>query len=222
MQDQPGFSGFAGPGIIRPGIARIASAEFAMNVRPWIAAALLVVPSFANGQDVVPREMLSRDFDGTFEEQRERRAQRQHRHTQMASTLREVINEGADLFNLQADYAGCYRLYQGSLVAIRPMLEHWQKRYVQEALTDAAVKATSAEKAYCLREAIDRIRAEAATPGEELLRAQPVRVDQVGSDHDLQQVAPTVPYPLPKEMQEIFKAQQDQQRQKSQSPSQQP
>ncbi|HEX3313897.1 MAG TPA: hypothetical protein VHR72_03345 [Gemmataceae bacterium] len=124
-----------------------------MNVRLWIAAALLVVSSIAPGQESGP--------------------------TPVSLALRDVINEGADLFNQQADHAGCYRLYQGSLVAIRPMLETWQKRYVDEALTQASAKTTSAEKAYCLREAIDRIRAEAGTPGEELLRAMPERVDEV-------------------------------------------
>ena len=126
-----------------------------MNVRLWIAAALLVATSVAMGQ--------------------------QPRPTPVSLALRDVINEGADLFNQQADHAGCYRLYQGSLVAIRPMLEPWQKRYVDEAFTEAATKTTSAEKAYCLREAIDRIRAEAVTPGEELLRAVPERVDAITS-----------------------------------------
>jgi hypothetical protein len=92
--------------------------------------------------------------------------------------LREVINEGADLFNQQGDYAGCYRLFQGSLLALRPMLEPWQQRYVESALVEAAAKTTSAEKAYRLREAIDRIRAEAGTPGEELLLAMPERVEE--------------------------------------------
>jgi hypothetical protein len=57
------------------------------------------------------------------------------------------------------------------------MLESWQTRYVEEALVEAATMPSSAEKAYRLREAIDRLRAEAQTPGEELLRALPTRGD---------------------------------------------
>ena len=38
----------------------------------------------------------------------------------LADSLREVINTGADLFNKYGDYAGCYRLYQGGLLSIKP------------------------------------------------------------------------------------------------------
>jgi hypothetical protein len=146
-----------------------------MKMRVWIAAAtVLVVPALVMGQDTVPREYV-----GPLSHPEEFRWQswQRERQPQVNTALRDVINEGADLFNLQADHAGCYRLYQGSLVALKPMLEPWQKRFVDKALTDAPTKTTSAEKAYCLREAIDRIRTEAAAPGEELLLAMPERGD---------------------------------------------
>src|SRR5213593_4712224 len=38
-------------------------------------------------------------------------------------TLRDVINRGADLYN-GGDPAACYRLFEGSLMSIRPLLEH--------------------------------------------------------------------------------------------------
>src|SRR5262249_31942964 len=38
--------------------------------------------------------------------------------------LKDVINTGADLYNNRNDPNGCYRLYQGSLMTLRPMLEH--------------------------------------------------------------------------------------------------
>src|SRR5262245_39489144 len=38
-------------------------------------------------------------------------------------TLRDVINRGADLYNA-GDTAGCYRLYEGALLALRPLLDH--------------------------------------------------------------------------------------------------
>ena len=37
--------------------------------------------------------------------------------------LRDVINHGADLYN-SGDWAGCYRLYEGALMAVRPLLDH--------------------------------------------------------------------------------------------------
>src|SRR5438067_1415154 len=43
------------------------------------------------------------------------------------ASLRTVINQGADIFNLQGDHVGCYRLYQGALVAVKPLLKHHPK-----------------------------------------------------------------------------------------------
>jgi hypothetical protein len=73
-------------------------------------------------------------------------------------SLREVINTGADLFNLQGDYVGCYRLYQGSLMAIKPLLPADMQQNVGKALADAEKKPTYADRAHHLRLAIDSIR----------------------------------------------------------------
>src|SRR6516225_998303 len=48
---------------------------------------------------------------------------------QVYKTLREVINRGADLYN-SGDQNGCYRLYEGALLALQPLVDHhpdWQK-----------------------------------------------------------------------------------------------
>src|SRR5947209_14894710 len=37
---------------------------------------------------------------------------------------RTVINAGADLYNRESDRPGCYHLYQGSLLTLRPLLAH--------------------------------------------------------------------------------------------------
>src|SRR6266508_3611087 len=37
--------------------------------------------------------------------------------------LRTIINRGAGLYNA-GDYAGCYRLYEGSLITLEGVLEH--------------------------------------------------------------------------------------------------
>jgi hemoglobin len=84
-------------------------------------------------------------------------------------TLREVINEGADLYNAQGryknmerDYAGCYRLYEGALLVTRPLLAH--RPGLQKAIDDglAAARETPQlpQRAFVLRDVIDKIRAE--------------------------------------------------------------
>src|SRR5262245_24890563 len=37
--------------------------------------------------------------------------------------LREVHNQGADLYNA-GDPAGCYRMFQGAMITVRPLLDH--------------------------------------------------------------------------------------------------
>ena len=73
-------------------------------------------------------------------------------------SLREVITVGADLFNLQGDYPGCYRLYQGSLLSIKPLLKPDMQTQIERALADADKKASVAERAHHLRVTIDVIR----------------------------------------------------------------
>src|SRR5437763_300451 len=53
--------------------------------------------------------------------------------------LRDVINHGADLYNVNQDYAGCYRLYEGALMAVRPFLDH--RPELQRAITTGLAEA---------------------------------------------------------------------------------
>src|ERR1043166_5829416 len=76
-------------------------------------------------------------------------------------TLREVINHGADLYNPPtSDWNGCYRLYEGALLAIKPLLDH--RPDLQKAIDTgrAAARANPQvqRRAFDLREVIDRIR----------------------------------------------------------------
>ncbi|HXG09041.1 MAG TPA: carboxypeptidase regulatory-like domain-containing protein [Gemmataceae bacterium] len=78
-------------------------------------------------------------------------------------TLRDVINRGADLYNPPtSDRAGCYRLYQGALMAVRPLLDH--RPQLQQAIDQGLARAeglsSPGERAFALREVLDRIRAE--------------------------------------------------------------
>src|SRR5437870_9766986 len=80
---------------------------------------------------------------------------------QLHDVLRTVINRGADLYNLNRDYAGCYRLYHGALLTIRPLLDAHPDL---QAAIDAGVQSAETtprqawEKAFALREVLDRIR----------------------------------------------------------------
>src|SRR5215475_10746598 len=43
----------------------------------------------------------------------------------LRDSLRTVINRGTDLYNQNRDYVGCYRLYHGALLTVRPLLEQY-------------------------------------------------------------------------------------------------
>jgi hemoglobin len=81
-------------------------------------------------------------------------------------TLRTVINQGADLYN-SGDWAGCYRLYEGSLITLRPLLDHYPdlQHCIDNALVTAARSPQLNDRAFVLRKAIDEIR-KATQPGE--------------------------------------------------------
>jgi hemoglobin len=68
---------------------------------------------------------------------------------------------GSDLYN-KGDAAGCFRVYQGALTALRPMLDHQPQlaTAVAAKLDRAAKVGRPAEAAFVLREAIDAVLAE--------------------------------------------------------------
>jgi hemoglobin len=74
-------------------------------------------------------------------------------------TLRDVINQGADLFN-SGDRAACYRLWEGSLKTLRPLLDHKpeMQKAVSTSLTNAERNADMGARCFVLREALDKIR----------------------------------------------------------------
>ncbi len=77
----------------------------------------------------------------------------------ISDTLREVINRGADLYN-GGDQNGCYRLYEGALMAIRPLLtdhKDWQKD-IDNALAEAGRNPEASQRAFVLRGEMDKIR----------------------------------------------------------------
>jgi hemoglobin len=79
------------------------------------------------------------------------------------NTLRDVINRGADLYNAPTnDFMGCYHLYEGSLLVVRPLLDHRPalQKDIEMALIQADRTPNIPEKAYVLRRVMDKIRDE--------------------------------------------------------------
>lgn len=74
--------------------------------------------------------------------------------------LREVHNKGAELYNTAKDFPGAFRVYQGALVTVRPLLAHRpDAQKIIDTGLDAADKASdAARKAFLLHEAIEAVR----------------------------------------------------------------
>jgi len=72
--------------------------------------------------------------------------------------LRDVINQGADIFN-QGDQAGCYRLFQGALMTARGQLTHHPdvQKLIDDGLTRTEQGSTG-KRAWVLRKLLDDVR----------------------------------------------------------------
>jgi len=81
--------------------------------------------------------------------------------THAYGTLREVINQGADLYN-GGDWNGCHRMYEGALIALRPFLDHRPdlQKAIDEGIAKARANTDTSRRAFDLRVVIDKIRAE--------------------------------------------------------------
>jgi hemoglobin len=110
----------------------------------WVAAAVLVAAApFAragekNGSAIPHKELEAR----------------------VLKSLGETINLGAAAYN-RGEQEACYRLYQGALINVMPLLEHRAalqaavKKKMQQAMATRGVS----DRAFALREVIDEVRA---------------------------------------------------------------
>jgi hypothetical protein len=80
----------------------------------------------------------------------------------IVDTLRDVHNKGADLYNEKRDYDGAYRLYQGSLLTVRPLLGHHPtaQKAIDDGLAAADKEPDITRKGFILHETIERVRAD--------------------------------------------------------------
>jgi hypothetical protein len=79
----------------------------------------------------------------------------------VVDTLRDVHNQGADLYNISKDFTGTYRMYHGALLTVRPLLAHHPaaQKLIDEGLAAADKEANTAQKAFRLHETIEAVRA---------------------------------------------------------------
>jgi len=96
-------------------------------------------------------------FTGSFPAQEKDNAGK-HDAAVLREALRDVINSGADLFNKYGDHAGCYRLYQGALLAIKPFMTPAAQAGIDNAIAEAEKLPKFADRAFALRKTIDAIR----------------------------------------------------------------
>ena len=69
----------------------------------------------------------------------------------VVDALKEVHNRGADLYNVGKDFAGAYRMYEGGLIAVRPLLGHRpdEQKAIDEGLAAAEKEPEMNRKAHC-------------------------------------------------------------------------
>ena len=95
----------------------------------------------------------------------EKKAPEKHDASALNNSLRDVINVGAKMFNDQGDYVGCYRLFQGSLLSVRPFLAPDLQKRVDEGIGNAEKMGSYADRAFELRRVLDEIRASTKPAG---------------------------------------------------------
>ena len=80
---------------------------------------------------------------------------------QLSDALRDMHNRAADLFNVNKDYPGAYRMFQGGLYMARPLLAHRPdiQQILDAGLQDAEKVPSMPERAMRLHKTIEDMRA---------------------------------------------------------------
>jgi hypothetical protein len=86
----------------------------------------------------------------------------------VSDSLRDVHDKGATIYNDEKDFAGTFRLYQGALATVRPLLAHRPEAQklidtgfaAADKVPDAEGKPDFARKAFVLHETIEAVRKE--------------------------------------------------------------
>jgi hemoglobin len=77
------------------------------------------------------------------------------------ANMREVIDHGANLYNA-GDWNGCYRLWEGALMNVKPLLVHRGdlQKAIDDSLANARQEPLLQNRAFVLRKPLDKIRAD--------------------------------------------------------------
>jgi hypothetical protein len=124
-------------------------------------------------------------------------AERRAMDTALFNTLREVINRGVDLYN-EGNSAGCYRVFEGSLRTIGPLLKHHpaMQKMIDRSLGSAERDPVAWRRAFTLRRALDKVRAELNPKKKPSERAPSLRPeDRKGKKPDSHKEAEKLPLP---------------------------
>jgi hemoglobin len=83
----------------------------------------------------------------------------------VADALKEMHNKAADVYN-GGDPNGCYRMFQGGLITVRPILAHRPEvqRIIEQGLQSADQQAAIALRARVLHDTIEAVRAKLKPP----------------------------------------------------------
>jgi hypothetical protein len=100
-------------------------------------------------------------FEGSSsaQEKKEKVPYEKHDATSLNDSLRDVINAGRKIFNEEGDYAGCYRMFQGSLMTVRPFVAPNLQKKIDQGMANAEKMARFDDRAFELRRVLDEIRA---------------------------------------------------------------
>jgi uncharacterized protein YkwD len=84
----------------------------------------------------------------------------------MDKALGQAVRRGAAIYNTDKDPAGCARLFEGALLAVRPLLDHRPalQKEIDRGLGKAERQATWEDRAFALRAVIDKVRDELDPP----------------------------------------------------------
>lgn len=80
--------------------------------------------------------------------------------------LRDVINTGAKLYNENGDHAGCFRMYEGALIAVKPFVAPDLQKKIDASLGKCDQLGSYAERSFELRKILDEIRERTKGPGD--------------------------------------------------------
>jgi hypothetical protein len=124
----------------------------------WMAGLVLLLAGSIRAEEKLPVERTIND-------------------RQIIDLLADVHERGRVLYNA-GDFAGCYRLFEGSLVTVRPLLPQDMQQMIAVGIPDAERQSSMARRAMLLHELVEALRVKlrptAGPAAEKLTKPRPV------------------------------------------------